>query len=30
VSNWARSILSFALRILSGPPKRCARVIVFM
>jgi hypothetical protein len=30
VSNWARSILSLALRILSGPPKRCARVIAFM
>jgi coenzyme PQQ precursor peptide PqqA len=26
VSNW-RSILSLALRILFGPPKRCARVV---
>src|SRR5262245_63922295 len=28
VSNWTRSILSLALRILFGPPKRCARFIV--
>jgi hypothetical protein len=28
VSNWARSVLSLALRTLSGPPKRCARFIV--
>src|SRR5262245_44299576 len=28
VSNWTRSILSLALRILFGPPTRCARVIV--
>src|SRR5262245_40778859 len=30
VSNWTRSILSLALRILFGPPKRCARFIVFI
>jgi hypothetical protein len=30
VSNSARAILSLVLRILSGPPKRCALVIFFM
>ena len=30
VSNSARAILSLVLRILSGPPKRCAPVIFFM